>query len=296
MREAAGTGDTNQSRTSSEWADTDRSSDQALILAAGVSRRMGLPDLPKCMLPLAEDDPGHTFLQRHIDLLRKGGIEDVAVVLSRSAAERKPPIDGATVVVSPFDTSATGSPLSVLCGLRALDPVGDAGVLISDADIVYERALLHWILDRRERSSVFVTPRIAGDEEEVRVYGEPGGSPKLIGKGLPATLTGGLELLGESLGIVYVAAPDRSFVQAAAEWLAGWPSDQPGYGYAKERSEHEEVWQYAFSLGRIGVESAADHLLLSECDTPEDYRRVLDELYPEIRRRDAEAGADREDG
>ncbi len=254
----------------------------AVLLAAGVGRRMG-SDRPKSFLSLTGEPDGPTFLERHISLLRSSGVDDIVVVLSEEVA-RATTVDGATVVVNPFDTGASGSTLSLLCAFESahIDTAHD--LLVADADIVYERELLDWIVDRGDRSAVFVTPNIAGDDEEVAVYGDRRG-PRLIGKGLPPEVTGDLVLEGESLGIISLASTDRPFFRATARWLAGWPPSA-AYGYAKERSEHEELWQYGFNVGRMTALVVPSQYLCAECDTPEDYRHVCEQLYPAIVSRD----------
>ncbi len=259
----------------------------AVVLAAGVNRRMGT-QTPKSLLTLDEHGQATTFLQRHIDLLQKEATDRVIVVVSQQGAELDEirSLRGAELVVSPFDTGLSGSTLSMLCALRELAVDHTAGLLVSDADIVYERGLLRWIVDNCGPSSVFVTPRIADDKEEVLVYGPNPDTPHLIGKGLPPEITADLRLFGESLGIIYVAPEDRRFVLALSEWLAGWPPHVTGYGYAKEMSEHEEVWQYAFTRGRMSAVVVPEDLILAECDTPDDYRHIVGELFPVILTRD----------
>jgi choline kinase len=266
----------------------------AVVLAAGVNRRMGTRT-PKSLLTLDENGQTTTFLQRHVDLLQKEATDRVVVVVSQQGAELDEiqGLRGAELVVSPFDTGLSGSTLSMLCALRRLAVDDTAGLLISDADIVYERRLLRWIVENRGPSSLFVTPRVAGDEEEVLVYGPNPGKPHLIGKGLPPELRADLQLFGESLGIIYIAPEDRGFVFAMSQWLAGWPPEVTGYGYSKQMSEHEEVWQYAFTRGRMNAMVVPEDLMLAECDTPDDYRYIVDELFPLILGRDdALAGAD----
>lgn len=258
----------------------------AIVLAAGVSRRMGRPATPKSMMPLTDDADGVTFLERHVAILRELGVERVHVVVADAARAQCPQIEGMNVVVNEFDTSATGSTLSLLCALRSADVPPTHGVLVTDADIVYERALMRWIVEHCDQSCIFVTPNHAGDDEEVTVYGPSASNPRLIGKGLADEMTAGMHLLGESLGIIHVAPSERDLLRATAEWLAGWPPHR-GYGYSKEMSEHEEIWQYAFTTERMSAAVVPGDLLCSECDTPDDYRFVRDELFPRILERDA---------
>jgi choline kinase len=257
----------------------------AVVLAAGVGRRLGRPSVPKSLLPLTHDEAEPTFLGRHVGLLRDCGVDRVLVVLSEAHLDTARHLQGVDLVVNPFDTSTTGSTLSLLCGLRAAAR-HDGGLLVTDADIVYERALLEWVIGSCARSAVFLAPQVSDDDEEVRVYGRGPERPVLIGKGLSGTVTAGLGLLGESLGIIHVAAEDRELVQATARWLTGWPEESPAYGFSKERSEHEELWQYCLTMGRLTTAQVPAGLAFAECDTPDDYAHIRDQLFPAIVARD----------
>lgn len=259
----------------------------AIVLSAGVSRRMGRPATPKSMMPLTDDEHGITFLERHVAILRELGVAQVHVVVAESSRESCPQLDGMNVVVNGFDTSASGSTLSLLCALRSADISPNGGVLVTDADIVYERALMRWVIEHCDDSCVFISPNHAGDDEEVTVYGPTPSSPRLIGKGLSDEMTAGLDLLGESLGIIHIAPRERDLLRSTAEWLVGWPP-RKGYGFSKEMSEHEEIWQYGFTTRRMSAAVVPGDLLCSECDTPDDYRFVRNELFPRILARDAE--------
>jgi choline kinase len=253
----------------------------AVVLAAGIGRRLGQPSVPKSLLPLSQEDDGPTFLGRHVRLLRDCGVDEVLVVVSEANVERSQHLEGVELVVNRFDTSTTGSTLSLLCGLRAA-ACHDGGLVITDADIVYERMLLESVIGLCGRSCLFLAPQVSGDDEEVRVYGHGHERPILIGKGLSPPLTAGLDLLGESLGIIHVAAEDREFVQETARWLTGWPDESPAYGFAKSRSEHEELWQYCLTLRRMVAAQVPAGLAYAECDTPDDYAFIRNELFPAI--------------
>jgi choline kinase len=253
----------------------------AVVLAAGIGRRLGRPSVPKSLLPLSHQEGGPTFLGRHVGILRDCGVDEVLVVLSEGNVDSAQHLEGVELVVNTFDTSTTGSTLSLLCGLRAA-ACHDGGLLITDADIVYERTLLESVVGSCGRSCLFLAPRVSGDDEEVRVYGHGHEHPVLIGKGLSPLLTAGLDLLGESLGIIHVAAEDREFVQGIARWLTGWPDESPAYGFAKSQSEHEELWQYCLTLRRMVSAQVPAGLAYAECDTADDYAYIRNELFPAI--------------
>jgi choline kinase len=253
----------------------------AVVLAAGIGRRLGLPSVPKSLLPLSHEEGAPTFLGRHVGILRDCGVDQVLVVVSETSVEMAQHLEGVELVVNTFDTSTTGSTLSLLCGLRAA-ACHDGGLMVTDADIVYERRLLESVIESCGRTCLFLAPQVSGDDEEVRVYGHGHEHPVLIGKGLSPLMTAGLDLLGESLGIIHVAAEDREFVEETARWLTGWPDKSPAYGFAKSRSEHEELWQYCLTLRRMVAGQVPAGLAYAECDTPADYAFIQNELYPAI--------------
>ncbi|KOT31434.1 hypothetical protein ADK41_31015 [Streptomyces caelestis] len=269
--------------------------ESAVVLAAGENRRMGASSGPKSLLPLGTDAPdGPTFLSRHLELVRRAGAERVFLVVNPDNRKAFEPFadDVVQLVVCGDGKERTGSSVSMLAGLRALlawRPQG-ARTLISDADIVYESALLDHVAAARG-SRLFTIERTNGDAEEVRVYGRSPAEPVLIGKGLSGGITGGLDLLGESLGLILLDAADTVSVTELTLWAVGSPPRLRPYGYGGRLSEHEEMWQYLFALGRLQVSRVPGDLLFSECDFPEDHVFVREELFPAIMRRDRDTVA-----
>lgn len=255
----------------------------AVILAAGVNRRLGETPIPKAFMSLTGDGAGPSFIDRHLAVLKSCGIDEVVIVHAGTIPSTP---DGARFVENPFDTSATGSTLSLQCALRLGGLPPDHGLLVMDGDIVYEHRAMEFMVQRLTASTLFVSPETSGDDEEVRVYGHLDYGPALIGKALSPSMTEGMDLFGESLGVIYVAARDREFLLSTTEWLTGWPPGQPAHGFSKTRSEHEEVWQYFFAADRMVALPTPGGLLFAECDTPDDYRFVTTDLYHSILERD----------
>ncbi|MGA8429770.1 MAG: NTP transferase domain-containing protein [Candidatus Sulfotelmatobacter sp.] len=265
--------------------------DCAIILAAGENRRMGGKVQAKALLPLADG----TFLSRHIDLLAHHGVGRIFVIAHERLAHSFSRYEDARVriIVSPFSRARVGSSLSLLCGLDAalqIDPTPTS--IFMDADIVYESAVMNAVLeDSLGQSRLFVINRAAGDAEEVRVYGQGASTPVLLGKGLPGSLTHGLTLLGESVGIISLKRHDVRYCRDLIYWLSGSPPHATGYGYSGVMSEHEEICQYLFSLRRLGVQQIPEHFLFAECDTTEDYDHICKAVFPAIQSRDGQFSA-----
>lgn len=258
----------------------------AIILAAGAGRRLGRPE-PKPLLPLPNMPAGHgSLLERHLTLLCENRCEVLVVVpksdLDAYASLKRP---GVTFVASPFPPTDCGSTMSLAVALDTLPAGTERDVLIFDCDIVYERSLIVRAVSEASATRLFVYPAKPADGEEVRIFGRESG-PLLIGKSLPQAITANLDDFGESVGLIAVAASDLPLLRAVATWLVGRPPADPAFGFSKERSEHEEVWQYFCTIGRIGVAPLSPHDIFAECDTPADYRHILDVILPEIRRRD----------
>jgi len=274
----------------------------AVILAAGSNRRMAPITFPKALLPLeplattAAVAKGSTFLSRHVDLLERAGLRRIFVVMDDRNAPAFASHLGSREIVelvsSRFTSYAAGSSLSLLCGLDAALSwrAPCAGTLVMDADTVYENELISVVLSDCDQSRLFTSERVAGDSEEVRVYGRTSEQPVLIGKGLPSTLTSDLTLIGESLGLIYLAPPEQRYCRELIRWLAGEPPNSAGFGFSGVSSEHEELWQYLFSLRRLGIGVVPGTLMYAECDTPDDYERIRSDVFPTIIQRDRERG------
>ncbi|MER8235559.1 Sden_1164 family protein [Streptomyces sp. NPDC094049] len=265
--------------------------ESVVVLAAGENRRMGEVTGPKALLPLRPDDPAApSFLSRNLELFRAAGTERVFLVVSPAdrAAFEFLADEFVELVVTGESPGRTGSSVSMLAGLRALlrwRPDG-ARTLVTDADVVYERSLMDHV-GALDGSRLLTIDRVNGDGEEVRVYGHSADEPVLIGKGLNQGMTHGLELLGESLGLILLDARGVASAADVTRWIVGSPPDVRPYGFGARLSEHEEVWQYLFTLGRLPVSQVPGSLLFSECDFPADYRHVQDFLFPAILERDA---------
>ena len=270
----------------------------AVILAAGTNRRMGPIGCPKALLPLRQSPFGAsanatkcaTFFSRHVGLLEQKGVERIFVITrecDRAAFEFQASAR-VEVVTSRFSDLHVGSSLSLLCGLEAafVRNTGGAGVLVMDADIVYENALLDELWSRCDESRLFVIDRVAGDIEEVRVYGRSPSEPLLIGKGLPPALTENMVLLGESLGVIYLAPSEQEYCAALIRWLAGEPPLRKGFGFSGAQSEHEEIWHYLFCLGRLAAGRLPGSLLYAECDSMDDYAHIRTTVFPAIEARE----------
>jgi len=266
-----------------------RAAPLALILAAGAGKRLGM-GMAKPLLPLPSMPAGEgTFIERHLRLLAELKVEAFAIVPGPDLdSYRFLARDGVTLVGNPNSASSSGSTVSLRVGLDALRereaPLAK-DLIIMDCDIIYERSLLARVIEGGSRTCLFVTPSPPGDDEEVRVHGT-GVTPRLVGKGLPVAMTANLENMGESVGIIRVGASDVELLCSVTSWLVGRPPANPGYGFSKQLSEHEEIWQYFCTIGRMSICRLPAAMAFSECDTKVDYQHIVANVLPRIRERE----------
>jgi choline kinase len=272
----------------------------AIILLAGVAKRMA-HTLPKSLLSLTlPSGEQTTFVERNIELLLQAGLSKVILVVSQQNQQHFAFLqsDSVQLVLNHSDVINTGSSLSFVYGLDYVRKgwAQNPNILLMDGDIIFDTGLLPFILSQNDAteqglsydSGLFYTTNISHDIEEVRVYNQDS-MPVLIGKGLNEAVTAGMTLAGESLGIILIGGSDLEKTYQVACWLCGNPLDAKtkAFGYAKERSEHEEIWQYLFNLKCLQVIEVPKQTLFSECDNRDDYQNICDDLLAKIIERDA---------
>ncbi|WP_299491109.1 Sden_1164 family protein [uncultured Shewanella sp.] len=263
----------------------------AIILLAGIGKRMG-KDLPKSLIPFKEPDSNESFtlIERNIRLLKESGIDNFVLVVNAQNSQQFRPFENTNVslVTNYSDVKHTGSSLSLSYALNFIEENSTQLVdelFILDGDIIFEKKLAKFIVQSNLGSSLFVTPNISKDEEEVRVYLQQN-KPKLIGKGISPKIANKLKLAGESLGIIKIVENDLSLLKNLTTWLCGSPLSQKAFGYAKKKSEHEEIWQYFFNLESLLIVAVDQDMVFAECDNQEDLRYIQQTLLAQIIKND----------
>src|ERR1700712_7845 len=144
----------------------------ALILAAGVGRRLGgtgldRPELPKALLEF----DGKTLLARHIGILRGLGINAITVVIGFGAEHMRaalaalnegPPI---AIVVNP--DFREGSVVSLWAGRNVLRSGGS--VVLMDADVLYDARLMTRLVDSAVSDCFLLDQEIEPGDEPVKL-------------------------------------------------------------------------------------------------------------------------------
>jgi choline kinase len=254
---------------------------KAVVLAAGAGSRMGTlgAATPKPLLAIDGRDRTRTFLDWHLRALAAAGVEEIYLVggpgLVGTTLAAMADV-AATWIVNPSDPRASGSAGSAACAWRSphrlLD--GRARVLLMDADIVYEPGILaDLVAAPGAGSKISVCAARRGDGEEVLVFGDP---PRRLGKGLAGSAAvAGLPCLGEATGITLWAPEDHAALAAATEWALHHSARGP-------LSEHEDVTQRMMDEHRVRAVTFGAERVFLEVDTPEDYRRLVEEVAPAL--------------
>jgi len=236
-------------------------SPKALILAAGVGRRLGGPGagqdkMPKAML----DFDGKTLLARHIDILRGLGISDITVVIGFAAAQIRAALaaldDGPPVSAVTNPDFHEGSVVSLWAGRAVLR--SGAPVILMDADVLYDARLMTRLIDSPHADCLLLDREIEPGDEPVKLCVRDGRIVDFHKR--PSEPH---DWHGESVGFF-------RFSVAAAEELAGRTEDYVATG--RRTMEYEEPIRdmiIASVADRFGFEDITG-LPWTEIDFPED--------------------------
>jgi choline kinase len=246
---------------------------RAIILAAGRGLRLQQPEdqqLPKCLLRFG----GITLLERHLQLLRKVGIEEIILALGFRHELVEKELDRLhwkprpEIVLNPrFDL---GSVLTVHTAADAMTRGGD--VLLMDADVLYdERILSALIAGRQPVNRMLIDREFEAGDEPVKLCVRDG-VPIELRKKLAADLR--YDMIGESVGFF-------RFDQAGARRLAVLVG---GY-IERDRGEmpHEEAVRDLILEGsqRIEVTDVTGAPWI-EIDYADDVARAARDVLPEL--------------
>ncbi|HSO32070.1 MAG TPA: NTP transferase domain-containing protein [Labilithrix sp.] len=260
--------------------------DKAIILAAGMGKRIaGAGGPPKPLLPL--DDSGSlTFLDWHLRALAAQGVREIYLVGSKATFDTKVAAMAdhpATWIMNDFPGDVSGSGhsthLAFTSGHDILD--GKSRVVLMDADVVYDPSLFAELAGPSPptyaappRSKTLVCGRFRETDEEVMVFADDRGIPRLHGKGLLRTpMVRDLTCLGEATGLLLLEPGDHAIWKAAAAWCMSFST-------AKTRTEHEDITGRLLAMGALDAVVFADESRCMECDTPDEYEVVKKEMVP----------------
>jgi len=281
---------------------------QAVILAAGRGSRLGnrTHEIPKAVLPIGprstSDPTKTTFLRRHVEILRKYGVERIVVVVGylRDEIEKELAVWGEGVDIVVNDTpkiETSGSLHSLQFAARSKHGIFDGlhQTVFMDADIIYDQQVMTMLLDAPEENTLLVCGKIEQDSEEVLVHGSKE-KPRYLAKGLTEQLCGGLPCLGEAVGIVKIAPHDHLLAHKTMDWLLGDPSApegtprHKGFGPARRATEHEELTQRFMHYSRMKALVFGTELTFMEVDAEHEYAQCTEVVYPRLLDEEARLG------
>ena len=251
--------------------------DKAIILAAGMGKRIasGAAGIPKPLLPL--DDSGLTFLDWHVRSLKAAGVKEIFFVGSPHTFGKA---EGGKWIMNDFPGDQSGSGHSTYLAFTSEHGIleGKSRVVLMDADVVYDPKLFGELAAAKSpRSKSLVCGRFRDTHEEVMIFGDAEGRPRVHGKGLLHTpLVRGLRSLGEATGILLLEPGDHPLWMACAEWCMKFST-------AKTRSEHEDITQRVMMADALEAVVFDDDRRFMECDTPDEYTVVRAEMVPRWR-------------
>ncbi|HHB13342.1 MAG TPA: phosphocholine cytidylyltransferase family protein [Chromatiales bacterium] len=238
----------------------------ALILAAGIGRRAGLPH-PKCLLECG----GHTLLERHLRLLHASGVTEAILGLGhraeeiRAAASRCNPGMTLRFVENPrYRAGSVVTLWSLRPSLREGRPV-----LVMDADVLYDQRMLERLMDSRHENVFLLDREFEDGDEPVRLCVRAG---RLVE--FRKRAQGHFDYCGESVG----------FFRFGPE-MAGRLADRVEHYVETKRDEapHEEAirdlllaWPEAFGWEEV------TGLPWIEIDFPADVARARSVVLPRL--------------
>ena len=249
-------------------------SPKALILAAGIGRRLGEPEAGKRVSPKAMlNFGGKTLMDRHIGILRRLGISDITVVIGFAAAEMRAALaaltEGPPIRVAVNPDFREGSVVSLWTGRAVLR--SGAPVILMDADVLYDARMMARLIDSPNTDCLLLDREIEPGDEPVKLCVRDGRIVDFHKRPIEPH-----DWHGESVGFF-------RFSPSAAKELADRAEDYLATG--RRMMEYEEPIRdmiIASAADRFGFEDISG-LPWTEIDFPEDVvkaRALLPELAP----------------
>ena len=246
---------------------------RAILLAAGRGLRMQQPqdtELPKCLLRFG----GRSLLERHLQLLRGAGVEEVVLALGFSHQQVEAELDSLRwqprpeIVLNPgFEL---GSVLTVHTVAAAMTRGGD--VLLMDADVLYhERIMAALVAGHRPVNRMLMDREFEAGDEPVKLCVR-GGVAIELRKQVARDLR--YDTIGESVGFF-------RFDEVGARRLAGIVADYVNGGRA--HLPHEEaIRDLLRESSQIFEVVDVTGTPWIEIDLPADEERAAREVLPQL--------------
>jgi choline kinase len=245
-------------------------SPSAVILAAGVGRRLGAADgKPKILLQFG----GKSLLQRHLEALRANGVADIALTVGHQADLIRAALEefeaGAGVACIDNPRYREGSLVSLWAQRARLQAGRD--VVLMDGDVLYDSRMIARLLAAAPENVLLVDREIEPGDEPVKICFREGFIVDFRKKPEHPH-----EWHGESVGFF-------RFSGAMAGVLAARCGDYIEAG--KTSVEYEEAIRDCILAEpeRFGAEDISD-LPWTEIDFDEDVMRARDSILPQLQK------------
>jgi choline kinase len=243
--------------------DEDRAPPRAVILAAGVGRRLGI-DHPKCLLRIG----GRTLLDRHLDHLERRGVDEVVLVLGHQKDRIEDALRGRTGIKTLVNPDYRQG--SILSLWRARDELS-AGrdIVLMDADVLCGLPLLRRLIQSPIANCFLLDRDFEPGPEPVKLCVRDGRLVEFRKEVSPALR---YDYAGESVGFFRFSA------RAAAE-IVGRTEAYLHEGRAEAPYEEAIRDLLLANPNDFGFEDITG-LPWIEIDFPEDLHRAEEEVLP----------------
>ena len=242
---------------------------RALILGAGVGRRLNKPELPPKVLLRFE---GESLLARHIAILRSCGLEHIDLVVGYRAERVEAElarIGAGDMVQTHFNPQYERGAIVSLCTLRECLASGEP-VIFMDGDVLYDHRMMERLLASAHDNCFLMDRQTEEGEDPVKLCMRGG---KLVDFHKRPEIEH--DWWGEWIGFARMSPEIAAKVAAAA-------SDHVDSGNL------DEMYEVAFRDVLLGqpdggfqVEDVTG-LPWVEIDFPEDLRRAQSEILPQL--------------
>jgi len=245
---------------------------RAIILAAGRGLRLQQPEdqqMPKCLLQF----DGASLLERHLQMLKSAGIDDIVLALGFRHELVEAELDRLDVQPRPeivlnerFDL---GSVLTVHTVAEALTRGGD--VLLMDADVLYDERILSALVAGDHVNRLLIDHDFEAGDEPVKLCLKDG-VPVELRKQLAVGLD--YDTIGESVGFFrFREETARRFAEIVAGYVDSGRSNLP----------HEEaVRDLLLEGGHVFETADVTGAPWIEIDFPGDVARAGTEVLPQL--------------
>ncbi len=242
------------------------------MMAAGIGSRLESGDegRPKAMLRF----DGKTLLQRHLEILRAEGFDDMTIVVGHQAdviRQELQRLGAVDWVKTCFNHDYRRSSLLSLWCLRDVFAAGEP-VIYMDADVLYDHRLMGRLVRSPRPSSLLIDRDFEADDEPLKVCIEDGVIVDFH-KQIRAAV---YDYIAEWVGFArFSAASSLDLVDATPHYVDAGKTDR-----IYEEPMRDVI--VGAPPGEFGVEDVTG-LPWTEIDFPEDLRRAREHILPQLR-------------